>query len=248
WTEFLRSPDQLAGSRALVRDRGSQFIDAFDETFRTEGFQILRTPVRTPAANTFAERWIATVRRELLKQPEGLPRTIIWNRRHLERLAIDYIDHYSIHRPHRSLEQRPCEAVLDQPPSVPASVTMLRTTRCEGLINDYEDAAQPGTTEFSSPTVVRRRHTRYDTCMTMLSFRVDDHDADEAQRWAEALGIDRSELLREALRRHLDQLASEGDGERWAASPLDAGERALVEIADWGTAEDWSDWVLDATG
>lgn len=83
--------------------------------------------------------------------------------------------------------------------------------------------------------------------MTMLSFRVDDRDADEAQRWAEALGIDRSELLREALRRHLDRLASEGDAERWAAAPLDEGEGTLGEIADWGPAEDWSDWAADAT-
>lgn len=83
--------------------------------------------------------------------------------------------------------------------------------------------------------------------MTMLSFRAEQSDADEAQRWAETLGIDRSELLREALRRHLDRLASEGDAERWIASPLDEGERALGEIADWGPAEDWSDWAVDAT-
>jgi Arc/MetJ-type ribon-helix-helix transcriptional regulator len=82
--------------------------------------------------------------------------------------------------------------------------------------------------------------------MTMLSFRVDDRDADDAQRWAEALGIDRSELLREALRRHLDRLASEGDEHRWAAAPLDKGERELGDIADWGPAEDWSDWAVDA--
>lgn len=84
--------------------------------------------------------------------------------------------------------------------------------------------------------------------MTMLSFRVDDGEADAAQRWAEALGIDRSELLREALRRHLDRLASEEDGDRWARAPLDEGERALEEIGDWGPAEDWSDWVVDAAG
>lgn len=84
--------------------------------------------------------------------------------------------------------------------------------------------------------------------MTMLSFRVDDRDADAAQRWAEELGVDRSELLREALRRHLDRLASEGDAERWNAQPLDEGEQALAEIADWGPAEDWSDWVSDAAG
>jgi len=33
----------------------------------------------------------------------------------------------------------------------------------------------------------------------MLSFRVEDGEAAEAQRWAEALGVDRSELLRAAL-------------------------------------------------
>jgi hypothetical protein len=79
--------------------------------------------------------------------------------------------------------------------------------------------------------------------MTMLSFRVDESDAAEAQRWAELLGVDRSELLREALRRHLVRLASENDIERWEAQPLDDGERALAEIADWGPAEDWSDWA-----
>ncbi len=78
--------------------------------------------------------------------------------------------------------------------------------------------------------------------MTMLSFRVDERDAAEAQRWADSLGVDRSALLREALRRHLDRLASERDGDRWESVPLDDGECALVDIADWGPAEDWSDW------
>ncbi|MFV0317209.1 MAG: ribbon-helix-helix protein, CopG family [Microthrixaceae bacterium] len=68
--------------------------------------------------------------------------------------------------------------------------------------------------------------------MTMLSFRVDDRDAAEVRRWADALGVDRSELLREALRRHLDRLSSEGDADRWITSPLDDAERSLAEIAD----------------
>ena len=81
----------------------------------------------------------------------------------------------------------------------------------------------------------------------MLSFRVDDAEAAAAQQWAERLGVDRSELLREALRRHLDRLTSENDAERWQEQPLDDGERALEGVADWGPAEDWSDWA-DATG
>ena len=83
--------------------------------------------------------------------------------------------------------------------------------------------------------------------MTMLSFRVDADQAAQAQSWAERLGVDRSELLRDALRHHLQRLASEVDARTWADFPLDDGELSLSEIADWGPAEDWSDWA-DATG
>jgi Arc/MetJ-type ribon-helix-helix transcriptional regulator len=83
--------------------------------------------------------------------------------------------------------------------------------------------------------------------MTMLSFRLDELEAGQAQAWAERLGIDRSELLREALRRHLQRLASEDDATTWLEQPLDEGEQSLAAIADWGPAEDWSDWA-DAEG
>jgi predicted transcriptional regulator len=82
--------------------------------------------------------------------------------------------------------------------------------------------------------------------MTMLSFRVDATMAAAAQRWAERLGVDRSELLRMALEHHLNRLASEDDVATWERQPLDHSEQALAEIADWGPAEDWSDWA-DAT-
>lgn len=79
--------------------------------------------------------------------------------------------------------------------------------------------------------------------MTMLSFRVGADDAANASRWADRLGVDRSELLRDALRLHLVRLAAEDEVAAWVAFPLDEGERALSEIADWGPAEDWSDWA-----
>lgn len=79
--------------------------------------------------------------------------------------------------------------------------------------------------------------------MTMLSFRVDDDDARQVRTWADRLGVDRSELLREALRRHLVQLASEADALVWAERPLTEDERMLSAVADWGPAEDWADWA-----
>ena len=84
-------------------------------------------------------------------------------------------------------------------------------------------------------------------CMTMLSFRVPDEDAAEVQRWAEALGVDRSEILRDALHRHLVVLNGEGDAEKWDRHPATEAERSLEHIAEWGPAEDWSDWA-DAAG
>ncbi|MDG1412433.1 MAG: integrase core domain-containing protein [Acidimicrobiales bacterium] len=132
---FLRHPDRFANTRALVRDGGSQFVDTFDEIFRTEDLKILKTPVRTPVANTFAERWIGTLRRELLD------RTIICNQHQLERLVTDYIDHYNTHRPHRSLDQRP-PLNTDPPVTVdPTPHRVVRSTRCHGLINEYKNAA-----------------------------------------------------------------------------------------------------------
>ena len=131
---LLRYGHRLAGARALVRDRGSQLVDAFDEIFRTERMKVLNTPVRTPVANAFAERWVGTLRRELLD------RTVIWNQRQLNRLVVDYIDHYNTHRPHRSLDQRP--PVATDPPDQPdRRLQVLRTARCDGLINEYRNAA-----------------------------------------------------------------------------------------------------------
>jgi hypothetical protein len=50
----------------LLRDRDAKFCRGFDDVFRSEGAQVLLTPVQAPNANAFAERWIGTVRAECL--------------------------------------------------------------------------------------------------------------------------------------------------------------------------------------
>ena len=135
---FLTHSDRLENARALVRDRGSQFVASFDEIFSTEGMKVLKTPVRTPVANTFAERWIGTLRRELLD------RTIIWNQRQLHRLVVEFITHDNAHRPHRSLDQqppRPTDTPNDSPDRPKPILQIVRNTRCDGLTNEYRIAA-----------------------------------------------------------------------------------------------------------
>jgi Ribbon-helix-helix protein, copG family len=79
--------------------------------------------------------------------------------------------------------------------------------------------------------------------MAMISFRADNNDVDLADVWARRLHIDRSELLREALRSYLAALAADEDVQAYAEQPLTDDEKALAEIAEWGPAEDWADWA-----
>jgi putative transposase len=83
--------DRVGQFRFLIRDRDTKFTDSFDAVFGSEGVRSLRTPVRAPRANAFAERWVGTVRRELLD------RMLIVGRRHLETVLSDYVVHYNQH-------------------------------------------------------------------------------------------------------------------------------------------------------
>jgi transposase InsO family protein len=122
--------DRAAEFRFLVRDRDSKFTSMFDAVFASEGMRILRTPVRAPRANAIAERWIATVRRELLD------RILIISRRHLTAVLTEYVAHYNHHRPHRALNQAAPLRSLP-PPASPSQVHLQRRDLLSGLIHEY---------------------------------------------------------------------------------------------------------------
>jgi hypothetical protein len=83
--------------RFLIHDRDSKFTASFDEVFRSEGIEVIHTPVQAPQANAYAERFVRTVRNECLDW------LLILGRRHLDHVLRIYVQHYNRERPHRGL-------------------------------------------------------------------------------------------------------------------------------------------------
>ena len=121
--------------RFLLCDRDAKFTRAFDDVFRSEGTEVLTTPVQAPNANAYAERWIRTVRAECLDW------LLIVGRGHLEQVPGVYVDHYNVHRSHRALRL--------EPPDPPVGSTVIsenrrrvrRRDRLGGLLHEYHRQA-----------------------------------------------------------------------------------------------------------
>ena len=126
--------DHADGFRFLIRDRDAKFTGAFDAVLAAAGVRIIKTPVRAPRANSIAERWIASARRECLD------RMLITGERHLRPVLDEYVDHYNSHRPHRALHQH-LPAGRPHPPAPGANVRVLRRDRLGGLIHEYSQVA-----------------------------------------------------------------------------------------------------------
>lgn len=127
--------DQAAKVKFLIRDRRSDFTEAFDTVLADAGIRTVLCNVRTPRMNAIMERWIGSVRRELLD------RTLIWNHEHLRRILHAYEAHHNTHRPHMGLSA----AVPLKP--LPPNVTDLDTFRARrirsagGVLNEYQPAS-----------------------------------------------------------------------------------------------------------
>jgi putative transposase len=126
--------DDVGRFRFLIRDRDAKFTAAFDAVFAAEGIRVLVTPVRAPRANAYAERWVGSVRRELLD------RMLILRCRQLQLVLTEYAEHYNVHRPHRALGQAP-PLGPDEPAVVVPVGRVVRRDRVGGLIHEYAQVA-----------------------------------------------------------------------------------------------------------
>jgi transposase InsO family protein len=116
----------------VIRDRDSKFTAAFDEVLAGHGMRIIKTPVRSPRANAFAERYVGTLRRECLDH------LLIYGERHLRQVLAEYAQLYNDHRPHQARAQRPPLHKPGQPVDVTARIKCRQAV--QGLISEYRRA------------------------------------------------------------------------------------------------------------
>ena len=127
--------DGALQARYLLRDRDSKFSAGFDQVFRSEGVEVLRLPYRAPRANSIAERFVGTCRREVLDH------MLIFSARHLEAVLKEFLAHYHQARPHQGLDQRCPVPVVPAPLPPPVGAGIVRHDRLGGLLHEYSRAA-----------------------------------------------------------------------------------------------------------
>jgi putative transposase len=123
----------LPGSSSLIRDRDSKFTAAFDAVFAGNGTRVIKTPVRSPRANSYAERFVGTLRRECLDH------LLILGGRQLRQVLGEYVRHYNCHWPHQTLRQLP--PLHEQGREIDITARIERRRVLSGLINEYRGAA-----------------------------------------------------------------------------------------------------------
>ena len=117
--------------RFLIRNRDTKFTASFDEVFKAIGISAIATPVRSPKANAFAERFVRTVRDDC---PDHL---LIYSMCHLQAVLADHVRHYNEARPHRGRKLATPLPRHDQP----RTGEICRRDVLGGIIYEYDRAA-----------------------------------------------------------------------------------------------------------
>jgi len=116
----------------LLRDRDDKFGPSFDQVAEGAGARVIKIAARAPNMNAIAERFVGSVRRELLDH------VLVLDDEHLGFLFRKYRDYFNESRPHQGLGQRtPAGTTIDADVSKSIAIKSV----LGGLHVDYRRAA-----------------------------------------------------------------------------------------------------------
>jgi transposase InsO family protein len=121
----------LRPARYLIVDRDPLFTADFRQRLAAAGVKVLRLPARSPNLNAYAERFVGSIRRELLD------RVIPLGAGHLRHLVAQYIRHYNAERPHQAVGNR----LLEPTDAANATGPIQCRERAGGLLRFYHQEA-----------------------------------------------------------------------------------------------------------
>ena len=84
----MRADDEGIDLRFLIHDRDAKFTKSFDEHLRRDDGNAVRIRYRAPIANSFAESWIGSLKRECLNH------FFCFSLRQLDHIVQTYANYY----------------------------------------------------------------------------------------------------------------------------------------------------------
>jgi len=123
-------PDDNA-PRYLIFDRDGKFGHEIIRTLKAMSVKIVRTAYRSPWQNGIAERWVLSVRHDLLNH------VVVFDERHLRRLLRDYIRYYHEDRCHLGLK-KDCPVRRHVSRRFHPKAKIIASPRVGGLHHRYE--------------------------------------------------------------------------------------------------------------
>ena len=127
------------GCRHMIHDGDGKFCEAWKSVLRDAKPSIKPTkiPPRSPNCNAFAERWVRTVKQELIRRCRFL------DYNGLVFALREYTDHYNTERPHQSKGNRPLTDFMGPHAATQKIIADFKpsdircVTRCGGAIKHY---------------------------------------------------------------------------------------------------------------
>ena len=89
---------ELENARYLIHDRDTKYTTQFDAIMQTSGIKPIKLPPMFPNLNAFAERWVKSVKSEILGKQ------VLFGKKSLQYVLREYVAHYHKERNHQGLD------------------------------------------------------------------------------------------------------------------------------------------------